>query len=181
MGRLTLVLGGSRSGKSEFAENLVREAERAGKKVVYIATCESRPEDREMAERIDRHRERRPSSWRTAEEPLAIEETVLKLERDTVALVDCLGLWVSNLLFSLPEQRGEEEEELLRRVRAFCRAAAASAGDVVAVSSETGLGVVPPTPLGRLYRDLLGLANQEAARSAEAAWLVVAGLPLKLK
>jgi adenosylcobinamide kinase/adenosylcobinamide-phosphate guanylyltransferase len=137
MGRLTLVLGGSRSGKSEFAENLVREAECAGKKVVYIATCESRPEDREMAERIDRHRKRRPSSWRTEEEPLALEETLLGLESGTA--------------------------------------------DVVAVSSETGMGVVPPAPLGRIYRDLLGLANQAAARSAGEAWLVVAGLPLKIK
>ena len=181
MGRLTLVLGGSRSGKSEFAENLVREAECAGKKVVYIATCESRPEDREMAERIDRHRKRRPSSWRTEEEALALEETLLGLESGTVALVDCLGLWVSNLLFSLPEQQEGKEEEILRRAEAFCRAASASAADVVAVSSETGLGVIPPTPLGRLYRDLLGLANQEAARSAGEAWLVVAGLSMKLK
>jgi adenosylcobinamide kinase/adenosylcobinamide-phosphate guanylyltransferase len=181
MGRLTLVLGGSRSGKSEFAENLVREAERAGKKVVYIATCESRPEDPEMADRIDRHRKRRPSAWRTVEEPLALEEALLNLESGSVALVDCLGLWVSNLLFFLPEQQGGQEEGILRWVRAFCGAASASAAEVVAVSSETGLGVIPPTPLGRLYRDLLGLANQEAARSAGEAWLVVAGLSLKLK
>jgi adenosylcobinamide kinase/adenosylcobinamide-phosphate guanylyltransferase len=181
MGRLTLVLGGSRSGKSEFAERLVREAEREGKKVVYIATCEFRPEDPEMADRIGRHRKRRPSAWRTAEEPLDLEEAVLKLESDTVALVDCLGLWVSNLLFSLPERKKGEEEEILRQVRAFCRAVSISAADVVAVSSETGLGVVPPTPLGRLYRDVLGLANQEVARSAGEVWFVAAGLPLKLK
>jgi len=96
--------------------------------------------------------------------------------------MDCLSLWISNLLFEGPETGDEEAvERILGRVRGLMVSAASSRGDVILVSSETGCGVVPPTPLGRLYRDILGWANQEAAKAAGEVWFIVAGLPQKLK
>ena len=179
MGRLILVLGGTRSGKSAFAEELVRDAEAAGRRAVYIATYERLPGDEEMEGRVERHRRRRPLSWGTVEEPLDLEGALLKMEENTVALVDCLSVWMSNLL--LAEADEEPEEAILRRAKAFCSGARSSPADVVAVSGETGWGVVPATSLGRLYRDILGAVNQEAARHADEVWLVVAGLPQRLK
>lgn len=179
MGRLILVLGGARSGKSAFAEELVREGEEGGRTPVYVATCEALAGDREMARRIARHRERRPSSWATVEAPLDLEKAIAEAPDDSVLLVDSLTMWMANILADMTEGAGEEEGA--RRAGAFCKAVAASPADVVAVSDEVGWGVVPSTPLGRLFRDLLGRANQEAARHAQEVWLVVAGLPQKLK
>lgn len=182
MGKSILVLGGARSGKSEFAEGLAREAEKAGASVVYLAACRDLPGDVEMAARIARHRKRRPSSWVTVEEPLSPEPVIGSLPGKSVLLMDCLSLWISNLLFEGPETGDEETaERVLDRVRGLIVSAASSRGDVILVSSETGCGVVPPTPLGRLYRDILGWANQEAAKAAGEVWFIVAGLPQKLK
>lgn len=182
MGRLILVLGGTRSGKSAFAEELVRDAEAAGRRAVYIATYERLPGDEEMEGRVERHRRRRPLSWGTVEEPRDLEGALLKMEENTVALVDCLSVWVSNLLLAeADEGAGEAEEAILCRTKAFCSGARSSPAEVVAVSGETGWGVVPATSLGRLYRDILGAVNQEAVRHADEVWLVIAGLPQRLK
>lgn len=182
MGKIVFVLGGARSGKSAWAEERALRQEREGASVVYLATCEHRPEDIEMTDRIARHRSRRPSTWKTKEEAYEIEGVVSSLGDGELMIVDCLSLWVSNLLLSNPE-RGDAgtAESVLERVRKFLCAARQSPGDVILVSNETGCGVVPSSRLGRLFRDILGWANQEAAKAADEAWFLVAGLPRQLK
>ena len=182
MGKIAFVLGGARSGKSAWAERRALELEAEGRTVVYIATCECRPEDAEMNDRIARHRSRRPSSWSTVEAPFAVAEELERLTPGTVALLDCLSLWVSNLLLAAPE-RGYEatSDETLKIVEELLDSARRSSADIIIVSNETGWGVVPPSRLGRLYRDILGWANQVTARKADEVWLLVAGLPQRIK
>ena len=182
MGKIIFVLGGARSGKSSFAEQRALEREKEGMSVVYLATCEHRPDDAEMTARIARHRSRRPSTWETVEEPFDIEKQASLIGEKRVLLIDCLSLWVSNLLLLAPEKGDDETAEaILERVRAFFDAAKNAPGEMIVVSNETGCGVVPPSHLGRLYRDILGWANQEAAKTADEAWFLAAGLPQRLK
>lgn len=176
---VTLVLGGARSGKSAYAERLIAAAADAddadpGAPVAgtYVATAE--PGDAEMAERIRRHRERRGDRWQTVEEPLALAATLRRVSRrDRPVLVDCLTLWLANLM--AVGRRPEEEAAML------ADALAGLAGPVVLVANEVGLGLVPETPLGRTFRDAAGRLNQEIARSADRVVFVAAGLPLTLK
>lgn len=179
---VTFILGGARSGKSSFAEKLALEAERGGRAVVYLATCERRPGDDEMASRIERHRSRRPPTWSTVEEPMDLRGVLDSVPEGALLLVDCLSLWVSNMILALPESTPGDEaaEGVLAEVRAFLSAASAR-GNVLLVSNEVGCGIVPVSPLGRLYQDILGWANQEAAGAASAVWYLVAGLPQRLK
>ena len=177
---LTLYLGGTRSGKSARAE--ARVFQRADGPVLYVATAEARPDDPSMTERIRRHRARRPENWRTLECPLQLGEhigTALAEFRNTAGtptvLLDCITLWVSNILFSLPDpEERRETEALLDVIRS-------SGCQWVVVSGETGLGGIEPTRLGRNYCDGLGLANQLIAAQAREAFLVVAGRLLKLE
>ncbi|MDN5325767.1 MAG: adenosylcobinamide kinase / adenosylcobinamide-phosphate guanylyltransferase [Moorella sp. (in: firmicutes)] len=183
-GPLIMVTGGSRSGKSSLAENLAGEA---GGEVVYLATAIVK--DEEMAARVALHRNRRPASWRTIETPLEVIETIKQEGRqaDTL-LLDSLGMWLSNLLndyhYQVENDR-EQREELVAKITARARELAITAyqvrARVIVVTEEVGLGLVPSHPLGRLFRDLLGLANQELARRADRVYLVVAGLPVVLK
>ena len=179
MGRITFVLGGARSGKSSFAERLARDIEAGGGRIVYLATCGVVAGDTEMSERISRHRARRPASWTTVEEPMDLTPRAFALARGETLLVDCLSLWVSNMLCGADESV-DSGDGILARVRTFLSAAAASAGDVILVSNETGCGVVPVSGLGRRYRDILGWANQAAADAADEVWFLVAGLPQRL-
>lgn len=166
---ITLVLGGARSGKSRYAERLVESAA-AG--AVYCATAEAG--DAEMAERIAAHRARRSPFWRTIEAPLALAEVIIaEAVGDRPLLVDCLTLWLSNLL--LAGRRAEDE------ARALCGALRQAAGPIVLVSNEVGMGLVPQTPLGREFRDAAGWLNQEVAALADRVVFVAAGLPLILK
>ena len=164
-----LVLGGARSGKSAYAERLVAES---GLDRVYVATGE--PGDSEMAERIAHHRSRRGGSWRTIEEPTRLEE-VLQGEagEGRAVLVDCLTLWLSNLLLA-----GADVEARSRRLSMLM---SRLPGLLVLVSNEVGLGVVPDTPLGRRFRDVQGRLNQAVAQAADRVVFVAAGLPLVLK
>ena len=167
--RVTLVLGGAASGKSRYAEQLV---ERAGADSVYLATAEAG--DAEMAERIRLHRARRGQGWRTVEEPLALVPVLLaQAQPGAAVLVDCLTLWLSNLLGA--GRDAESEADAL--VAALPRLAA----PVVFVANEVGLGIVPENALARRFRDAAGRLNVELAASAEAVSLVAAGLPLNLK
>ena len=166
--KLTLVLGGARSGKSRHAERLVEAAATAG---TYCATAEAK--DAEMAARIADHRARRGPFWRTVEAPLAIAPVIVAASPERPLLIDCLTLWVSNLL--LAEAPLEHE---FAGLRAALREAA---GPVVLVANEVGLGLVPETPLGRRFRDAAGRLNQEIAAIADHVVFVAAGLPLVLK
>jgi adenosylcobinamide kinase/adenosylcobinamide-phosphate guanylyltransferase len=165
----TLVLGGARSGKSAFAERLV--AATAGTRI-YLATATAG--DEEMRERIAHHRARRGDGWRTVEEPLALVETIAREDRSGNAiLVDCLTLWLSNLMHA----SGDPDTEA-RQLAALLREASAK---IVLVSNEVGLGLVPETPLGRAFRDAQGRLNQIIGAAVTNVAFIAAGLPIWLK
>ena len=166
-GRNILVLGGARSGKSRFAESLA--AGFAGEKV-YIATAQ--PGDEEMAARIAAHRQRRGERWTTLEAPIALTEALTGATAPFV-LVDCITLWISNLLLA--------DIDIAPRVEALAKALRARQGTVAVVSNEVGLGIVPDNALARRFRDEAGLTNQRLAQACDEVVLVTAGLPLKLK
>lgn len=182
---LTLILGGARSGKSDLAERL---ALASGRRVVVIATMY--PGDDEMRLRVEQHRAGRPATWRTVEEQ---HDVVGAIEAHAAAsdfvIVDCVTLWVSNLLLGRlgdggdvpPEATAAAVDEAVDAARALADRAAAFDGDVVVVSNEVGGGVVPAYPLGRAFRDALGGANRVVAERAERVYWVVAGLALELK
>ncbi len=185
MGSIVLVTGGTRSGKSHFAERL---AARLGPRVAYLATAEVY--DAEMETRVARHRERRPDSWVTIEAPRDLAAALARLDRAVdVTLVECLAVWTSNRLLDLgdPESDGWRtkvealDSALSAEIDGILARARDSAGSLVLVSAEVGYGVVPPTPLGRAFRDLLGGLNQRVAARADAVFLVVAGLGLEVR
>jgi adenosyl cobinamide kinase/adenosyl cobinamide phosphate guanylyltransferase len=167
---LTFLLGGARSGKSSLAIGLAREWRGP---VTFIATAEAG--DDEMAERIRLHRVERPAEWTTVEAQLDVRSAVETAPEEAAILLDCLSLWVANLL-----ARGDEAAEIEAENDALSALAAARRALTVVVSNEVGLGVVPPTELGRLYRDVLGRVNARWAAEAEHAAFVVAGRSLPL-
>jgi adenosylcobinamide kinase/adenosylcobinamide-phosphate guanylyltransferase len=167
--RLTLVLGGARSGKSRHAEALVEAAAPAG---LYIATAE--PLDDEMRARIDHHRARRGPRWTTIEEPLALASLLAAEARPTrPILVDCLTLWLANLM-QAGRDPGAERETLVATLPNL-------RGPVVMVANEVGLGIVPENALARAFRDHAGRLNREIAAAADRVVFIAAGLPLVLK
>lgn len=178
MGRITLVTGGSRSGKSLYAQRL---AEAIPGRRVFIATAPVT--DAEMADRVRRHREARTGlDWETAEEGVRLAETLREATGYGVALVDCLTLWVNNLMYEA-EQRGAEvtEEDVAERCGELLEACRAFPGEVVLITNEVGMGIVPGDALSRRFRDLAGRCNQVVAAGADAVTLVVCGLPMCLK
>lgn len=182
-GLMTLVLGGARAGKSHFAQEL---AQQRGERVLFVATAEAK--DEAMARRIDAHRRFRPRNWRTVEAPLSVAEAVAREADDAqVVLLDCLTLLAANVI----EQAGGDPEaheafeqarqQLQGELRALVEWFGRSNADLIVVSNEVGLGLVPANPLGRTYRDLLGWANQWLAAHADEVYMVVAGVPVELK
>jgi adenosylcobinamide kinase/adenosylcobinamide-phosphate guanylyltransferase len=166
------VLGGARSGKSTFAERLAADC---GEPVLYVATATVT--DDEMAERIARHRAERPASWRTLEEPMHVAaRTAAALTPATTVLVEDLTLLLSNLVVA-ESSAGEAERAALDELSGLLGLAA----NVILVSNEVGMGIVPAYPLGRVFRDALGRLNQAAAGGCDEVYLLVAGLPLRLK
>ena len=173
--RLTLILGGVRSGKSSYAQRLAASGER----VLFVATAEAR--DQEMRSRIEAHQRARPPSWDTLEEPIDLVAALTPLlHRYDTVLLDCLTMWVSNLLLrgpGTPSARGDILSEA-RRLLDLYRNGGAS---WIVVSNEVGLGVVPSTELGRVYSDELGRVNQLVAAEADEVYFMAAGLPLQVK
>jgi adenosylcobinamide kinase/adenosylcobinamide-phosphate guanylyltransferase len=165
--RLTLVLGGARSGKSRHAEALV-EAEPAP--WTYIATAQGY--DDEMRARIAAHRERRSEDWRTVDAPLELANAIADADGGPV-LVDCLTLWLTNVMLAERDTQAERAALI-----ATCRTVA---GPLVLVSNEVGLGIVPDNPLARRFRDEAGRLHQELAARADSVILMVAGIPMQVK
>jgi adenosylcobinamide kinase/adenosylcobinamide-phosphate guanylyltransferase len=171
-GSVTLVLGGVRSGKSRYAQQLAERWLR----VMFVATAKI--SDDEMQRKIERHRQERPADWTTVEEPLELTRVLMHHQLDCdVMVVDCLTIFAANLL----EEEGENDDAIEKRIEALCAALRSVGCSVVLVSNEVGSGVVPAYPLGRRYRDLLGEINQRVAQVADDVVLMVAGLPLALK
>lgn len=173
MSKVVLVTGGARSGKSRFAERL---AEGFAPLRGYLATGE--PGDAEMAKRIARHQGRRGSDWRTVEEPLQVEQAIrANDDRFSVLLLDCVTLWMSNLLFRYEGGAAEA----LARVESFTGSFPSFQTPLVIVTNEVGMGIVPEHPLARSFRDLAGEANEMIAAAADEVYVTISGLPLKLK
>ena len=177
---LTLILGGARSGKSTYAEQL---AVVRGKQVLYVATAEAW--DEEMRVRIAAHKAQRPPHWRTLEAPRHTGEALAAaLTAETaVVLVDCLTLIANNVIIALPDKASEADATtaLMTEVESLLATYEASTAEWIIVSNEVGLGSVPAYPLGRLYRDALGRANQRLAAASDRVLFMVAGLPLTVK
>ena len=170
------MLGGARSGKSRFAQEL---AAASGCEVTFVATAS--PGDEEMARRIEAHRRVRPAEWCTVEAEFDAARAISRAKSGSAVLLDCLSLLVSNLLLRDENAADDEvENQLLAEVGAIFDASE-RLELLVVVSNETGQGVVPPTPLGRRYRDVLGTANQRAAGRSGTVYLMVAGIPVKIK
>ncbi len=180
---MILILGGARSGKSTYAEKLAAETSPAGR-VLYVATAQAW--DDEMRARITKHKEDRPSGWRTVEAPIAVGQAIAPAAADAeVVLLDCLTLLTSNVVLALPEGATADavraEAAALAEVNEILRAYRAGNATWIVVSNEVGLGLVPPYPLGRLYRDALGRANQRLAAEADTVLFMVAGIPMRVK
>jgi adenosylcobinamide kinase/adenosylcobinamide-phosphate guanylyltransferase len=167
---LTLLIGGARSGKSSLAVQRAASAE----PVVFIATGEAG--DEEMAARIETHRAERPPEWTTVEEPVEIRAALEASSAESFVILDCLSLWVSNLI-----GRDWDDEAIETEAARVAKAAASRRAPTVVVTNEVGLGVVPTTPLGRRYRDVLGRVNAGFAETADEALFVVAGRALRLE
>ena len=199
MSQFTLITGGARSGKSHFAELMAASAKSP---VIYIATAQVW--DDEMALRVKKHQMQRPSTWRLIEEPQAIRDTLFQLKDENgVILLDCVTLWLSNLLLKGqtkpassseqspkessvgPQENSEQfsdlEPQIVATVREVAQLAQEIKPQVILVTNEIGQGIVPEYPLARAYRDLVGRCNQILAQSADAVYLVVAGFPIEIK
>lgn len=176
--KITLILGGARSGKSDYAERLAAEL---GQHVLYIATAEAG--DEEMAQRIVAHRAARPAAWQTVEAPRQLGVALAEVqERPDAILLDCLTLLTSNLLLAMEREPQAGIEAALRvELESLLIAHQRLAAPLIIVSNEVGLGLVPPYPLGRIYRDVLGRANQYLATRAERVVFMVAGIPMSVK
>jgi len=173
MGRVVYITGGARSGKSAFAQAQAEACEGA---LLYVASAGVG--DAEMAERVEKHRQARGGRWETLEEPLDPAGRLLAAAAGKGAvLFDCVTLWLSNLLL----QHGEDEAAIRAAVERFVALLPALPAPLFIVSNEVGAGIVPANRLARQFRDLAGEVNQRLAAVADEAWLVVSGLPLRLK
>jgi len=173
MSKLILVLGGTRSGKSRHA---VETAKRYPEKTVFIATAAGL--DAEMKERIRLHKIARPKVWKLVEEPLELSSALRGLNGSCgAAIIDCIGLWISNLLMADMSDRTIEKriDELWKHIRT------SKAGTVIVVSNEVGQGLVPADPVSRRFRDLVGRVNQVMAAGADEVIMMQAGIPVKIK
>ena len=177
MAKMTFVLGGARSGKSAFAEGLAKKYN----EVVYIATAEVK--DEEMRERIQIHRARRPFNWKTVEAPFHVDEVVSNMdEKVGVVYIDCITLYITNMLLSDDREILKQKQlQILDEINRLSKACRESKSDVILVSNEVGLGIVPDNALSRVFRDIAGCANQILADEADEVYFMVAGIAQRIK
>ena len=175
---ITLITGGSRSGKSAFAQ---QQAEQIKAPRLFIATCPRI--DPEMDERIFRHQQDREGlGWQTGEVPLRLAEELERTPTGTTVLIDCLTLWINNLMYEAEQKEQEiNEDQISALAEELAGAARNHQGQVFLVTNEVGLGIVPDNPLVRRYRDLVGRCNQVIAAFADQVFLVSCGIPMRLK
>ncbi len=177
--RLIFLLGGARSGKSYTAEKIAREK---GDRVLYVATAQAFDDD--MRERVKHHQDDRPDHWHTLEAPHQTYQAIADFqgEYDTV-LLDCITFLTTNVLLGLAEDvtQIDANNATLKQIDPLLDVYRRSSATWIVVSNEVGMGVVPPTRLGRFFRDMLGRANQRIAEQADEVLLLVAGIPWKLK
>lgn len=171
-GKIIFILGGARSGKSSYAVALAKKYRR---KITFIATA--RPFDEEMKERIKKHRESRPNTWRTIEEEIDIEFLLQKLNKENeIIIIDCLTVWVANL-----QLKYKNKEKIENKIRCFLKVLENIKSKVIIISNEVGLGIVPDNKISRDYRDILGWLNQEVAKLSSEVCFLISGIPLKVK
>jgi adenosylcobinamide kinase/adenosylcobinamide-phosphate guanylyltransferase len=172
MGKLVLVLGGARSGKSRFAAGL---ASKKNKKTAFVATCV--PADEEMKQRIAQHRSSRPASWKTFEEAENLAGLIAKINNDfDYILLDCLTLWLSNLLL-----KGCSEDKIQNEINKMVSCIKKGRAHLIIVSNEVGSGIVPEHKLGRDFRDMAGRIHQSLAHESHDVYLIVSGIPCAIK
>jgi adenosylcobinamide kinase/adenosylcobinamide-phosphate guanylyltransferase len=185
MGRIVLVTGGARSGKSSFAEQL---AQGAGASIAYIATAKAL--DAEMEDRIAQHRQQRPDTWQTFEAPTRPSAVIEAQGQECDALLlDCLTVMITNRMLDqgvdwdqpTVAQLHTVEADILAEIEAIVIAASTGRADLIVVTNEVGYGIVPLSPLARFFRDCAGRVNQRMARAADQVYLVVSGLPMRIK
>ena len=177
MSQTIFITGGARSGKSRFAE---KTAAGYGAPLCYLATAQSL--DDEMGRRVIQHQERRGDTWQTIEEPLQLAQALTEHDGAfKVILIDCLTLWLSNLLMLHEYLGAKAEGRILEDVMHLAETLRDMTTPVIIVSNEVGMGIVPENRLARMFRDIAGHANQTIAAAADEAWLVTSGIPLRLK
>lgn len=166
-----LITGGARSGKSRFAQQLAAES---GGNVLFIATAEAK--DKDMRLRIEAHRQARPANWQTLEAPLEVSSIVGQHPEAEIVVIDCITMLVANIML-----RGQSEDSVLAEIEALIDRMDELEATFILVTNEVGLGVVPDNALGRRYRDCLGRTNQMLAEHADEVYLIVMGIPVRLK
>ena len=183
MSKNTLITGGARSGKSNFAQEL---ALKSGEPVLFVATAEAG--DEEMRRRIEEHRKARPDAWSTFEATTHVGSQVLqKIGEAKTVIVDCITLLINNILLQHIDNDGEwidaslAEKEVVGKINELVDCIERAKASFIIVTNEVGLGIVPANKIGRLYRDLLGKANQTLAQHADEVYLMVAGIPMLIK
>lgn len=180
MARIILILGGARSGKSRFAEQLAERI--GGASVLFVATAQA--SDLEMASRIEAHRNSRPGTWDTLEKPMGLAGALAAApDRYQAIVIDCLTLLASNVIVSCEDPVDDKmtEKQMRQEIHALLGACRERQGAVIIVTNEVGEGLVPDNRLGRIFRDVLGWTNQAVAAEADDVYLMVAGLPVEVK
>lgn len=174
MGKIVLITGGARSGKSSFAEELASTLE---KDIIFLATAEAL--DKEMADRIRRHKAKRSRTWKTVEEPININVLNKFKNFEGTVILDCITLWLSNMIHKFGTK--EAEDRILGDIRTLLKTVKTSKFTLIVVSNELGMGIVPENRLGREFRDIAGKCNQLIARIADEVYLMISGIKLKIK
>ncbi len=173
MNATTLIIGGCRSGKSNYALKLAADLRRQPR--TFVATCT--PQDEEMRQRVQRHQQERGRDWNTLEVPVKLAEALTQQgEKEGLMLVDCLTLWISNMLME-----DADDQTVQQRCKAVCNILKAPPCPIILVSNEVGTGIVPENPLARRYRDLAGWTNQQIAAACQSVIWMVAGIPVTIK